>query len=373
MIVPPFESETKKTSNAITKPKLQNTPIIESGTSVAPRQRPKGSSAHAQHPLPIGLPPSPSPRNTIASPQPVIEQFQANFPAIPAPQQQTQSQPQSSQQTPQLQLQQQQQQQAQIPTPQTPQQAVAIASNNINNITLSTNSNSSTTNLDSLFESKYPDPFRETSEKNLENKSFSLISGGATTTTTIITATTTTTITQTKEPLSLPQDIVMPLTTPTNLGTPTKQTILTGPKVGHRRNMSDTSAFNKTFANETSQFLAPYDQSVKGNLDLVQQNQQNQIENNNASASSLIAGGDNNLQSGFFFIDHQNMPNNRLQQQSLQQQQHQAQTLSSSISNTELSSLPSMNINQGQGSLERGIDKWNPFEEQPFSQMSVTQ
>uniref|UniRef100_A0A0C9R9B2 AAK1_0 protein n=2 Tax=Fopius arisanus TaxID=64838 RepID=A0A0C9R9B2_9HYME len=31
----------------------------------------------------------------------------------------------------------------------------------------------------------------------------------------------------------------------------------------HRRNVSDTSAFNKVFANETSQFLAPYDASVR--------------------------------------------------------------------------------------------------------------
>uniref|UniRef100_A0A1B6FIX0 Protein kinase domain-containing protein n=1 Tax=Cuerna arida TaxID=1464854 RepID=A0A1B6FIX0_9HEMI len=31
----------------------------------------------------------------------------------------------------------------------------------------------------------------------------------------------------------------------------------------HRRNVSDTSAFNKVFANETSQFLAPYDSMVK--------------------------------------------------------------------------------------------------------------
>ncbi|KAL1459534.1 hypothetical protein WDU94_011506, partial [Cyamophila willieti] len=31
----------------------------------------------------------------------------------------------------------------------------------------------------------------------------------------------------------------------------------------HRRNVSDTSAFNKIFADETSQFLAPYETSVK--------------------------------------------------------------------------------------------------------------
>ncbi|XP_049839781.1 uncharacterized protein LOC126284689 isoform X2 [Schistocerca gregaria] len=44
--------------------------------------------------------------------------------------------------------------------------------------------------------------------------------------------------------------------------TPPSSPTLAPPK-GHRRNMSDTSAFNKVFANETSQFLAPYEASVK--------------------------------------------------------------------------------------------------------------
>lgn len=65
-------------------------PIVESGTSVAPRQRPKGSTAvHGPNPLGLGLPPSPSPRNNITSPQPqqqpIVEQFQANFPQLAPP------------------------------------------------------------------------------------------------------------------------------------------------------------------------------------------------------------------------------------------------------------------------------------------------
>lgn len=36
---------------------------------------------------------------------------------------------------------------------------------------------------------------------------------------------------------------------------------------GHRRNVSETSVFNKVFANETSQFLAPYEASVKSRSD----------------------------------------------------------------------------------------------------------
>uniref|UniRef100_A0A6P4DUV6 Uncharacterized protein LOC108037313 n=1 Tax=Drosophila rhopaloa TaxID=1041015 RepID=A0A6P4DUV6_DRORH len=57
----------------------------------------------------------------------------------------------------------------------------------------------------------------------------------------------------------LPQDLTVAG------GTPTKN-MLTPPKPsgggGHRRNVSDTSAFNKTFANETSQFLAPFNNNL---------------------------------------------------------------------------------------------------------------
>lgn len=71
MPVPPFESEYR--SNSSSKLKVQNVTIVESGTSVVPRQRPKG--------IALGLPPSPSPRNT-SSPQPQMfgsELFQATL------------------------------------------------------------------------------------------------------------------------------------------------------------------------------------------------------------------------------------------------------------------------------------------------------
>lgn len=60
----------------------------------------------------------------------------------------------------------------------------------------------------------------------------------------------------------------------------------------------------------------------------------------------------------------------------------QTQPITSSISNAELSSRPESSINQHQqvveatssasrsGSLEGRVDTWNPFEEQPFSQMT---
>lgn len=87
--MPLFESEAKRLSSIIkpsSKPQTMN--ILESGTSVAPRQRPKGSSTihYNSNALGLGLPPSPSPRNTLMSPMPnqypVVEQFQANFPNI---------------------------------------------------------------------------------------------------------------------------------------------------------------------------------------------------------------------------------------------------------------------------------------------------
>ncbi|CAD7079589.1 unnamed protein product [Hermetia illucens] len=339
LLVPPFESEIKRALSAAKnaeKIKTQNTPLVESGTSVAPRQRPKGSSAHAQKTtLPIGLPPSPSPRNTISSPQPVAESFQANFPALPQqpqPQPPCQAQPPAQvaqQQTaptiptpvnnivPSSHQQGQQIQQPQQPQPH-PQQQHVVGSANAGNLA---NSNLSQANLDSLFESNFPDPFRESSSGSSPNPSVSSQGAG--------------------DGQSVPQDVVMPLSSGMIVGTPTK---LAAPKVGHRRNVSDTSAFNKSFANETSQFLAPYDQSVnKTNIG---------AESPNSLTQNQYTSG-----SGLFPIE-QNAQNARLN----------VQSMSASVSNSELSS----NTATASGSLEGRIDmaSWNPFEEQPFSQMS---
>lgn len=198
LAVPPFESEAKRNSAAVKTPSKTHLPVIESGTSVAPRQRPRGNAQPSQN-LSLGLPPSPSPRNVLSSPlppptelqqqtvQPVAEtfdaQFQANFPSLSGSQQA-------------------------ISTPTVPVQN-PVETANVNQ-------------LESLFDSKYPDPFRDTSGSD--------------------------------EPHSLPicRDIgvVDGPTIPTGLelpGTPTKTTsnLLAAPKVGHRRNMSDTTAFNK--------------------------------------------------------------------------------------------------------------------------------
>lgn len=62
----PFESELRRVSmqKILSAPKQQV--LTELGTSVAPRQRPKGNVSSQN--LPLVLPSSPSPRNTIASP-----------------------------------------------------------------------------------------------------------------------------------------------------------------------------------------------------------------------------------------------------------------------------------------------------------------
>ncbi|KAH8352998.1 hypothetical protein KR084_008025 [Drosophila pseudotakahashii] len=258
LVVPPFETEAKRISAAASKAaKAQNVSVVEAGTSVAPRSRPKGSSAaHGGNPLGLGLPPSPSPRQNITSPQPqpVVEQFQANFPAMP---------------------------------PGPPHQAVTPAAPAATN----------------LFETTgYPDPFNEPA-------------------TAVIPAEL---IPTAEEPNKeeVPQDLNA------TGGTPTKN-MLTPPKPsgggGHRRNVSDTSAFNKTFANETSQFLAPF--------------------NNN-----LAAMGDG------------------------------PQTLASAASNPGIYASATANsaavsiselIKPGPTAVEKRVEAWNPFEEeQPFSQMT---
>ncbi|XP_055371917.1 AP2-associated protein kinase 1 isoform X2 [Condylostylus longicornis] len=357
--VPPFESELKRLTASSTKPKPQNTPILESGTSVAPRQRPKGSSAIVgQHPLSLGLPPSPSPRNTIASPQPqpVVEQFQATFPNITAPHAIQQPPSGALPTTPQSQ-----------PAINQQQTNVLSGSGNITSAPQQQQTPSSRSNLDNLFQSTYPDPFREAANKPSESSEL---------------------LHQDHQPQSLPlqHDVIMPLGAGL-AGTPTK-TLLGAPKGGHRRNVSDTSAFNKTFANETSQFLAPYDQSVKSRM------------GNTESPTSPPGGNSNSASNNSIFTQEQQHQNSLLQ----------AQSMPSSVSNTELSSFqPNINENPytaslsqaasgalmsgissvqnnvnsvnnnnrcgvtdsaGSGSLEGRVDAWNPFEEQPFDQMT---
>lgn len=212
LLVPPFESELKRTSqHARLASNKVAIPLPEAGTSVVPRQRPKGSVQPA-HTLPLVAPPSPSPRNTLSSPsipppqmdsEPFSAQFQANFPpvsnaiaAVPTP---TASQPLLAAISPTSTT-------VPFPTSQTSNQSASL--------------NVDSDRLENLFQSKFPDPFTEPTTPSVHG------SGGL-------------------FPLPVQQqEVVMPLEL---AGTPTKsgKLFLNAPKVGHRRNMSDTTAFNK--------------------------------------------------------------------------------------------------------------------------------
>lgn len=201
LLVPPFESEAKRINAAAKAAKpQQNVSLVEAGTSVAPRSRPKGStSVHGQKALGLGLPPSPLPRQNITSPQPqpVVEQFQANFPAMPV-----------------------------VSTA----PAVAAAAPVVTTAAAATATD--TTAVNSLFESSvYPDPFNEP------------------TATTIATSTAALPVAPNEAGSEQPESTVNELTVSGSNDTPTKS-MLTPPKPsaqsgGHRRNVSDTSAFNK--------------------------------------------------------------------------------------------------------------------------------
>uniref|UniRef100_A0A182JRI6 Protein kinase domain-containing protein n=1 Tax=Anopheles christyi TaxID=43041 RepID=A0A182JRI6_9DIPT len=288
--VPPFESETKRLPPAggatvgpggstpkASKPTAGQLPI-EGGTSVAPRQRPKASQVSTPGQMGVssfslGLPPNPSPKNIISSPTPgmaptgpigvggtiastdapeaFVAKFAANFP------------PASSS------------------SPSVPSLAASTASIDA---TAGAALKDGTTSLPSqpvavaaLFQTTYPDPFREaelapipsggeiapTSAHNSSSSSLSMVhspshSGAI--------------LQQHPAPSNAAAQ------TPTLGGSNSSSSsgvhggaivnpgvggILAPPKPsGHRRNVSDTSAFNKAFATETSQFLAPFDQST---------------------------------------------------------------------------------------------------------------
>ncbi|XP_031618764.1 AP2-associated protein kinase 1 [Contarinia nasturtii] len=263
---PPFESELKRASVQKTTiaPKQQ---VAELGTSVAPRQRPKGNVSSQN--LPLVLPSSPSPRNTIASPSPqVLQSTDPNFDACDK----------SSS------------------ISQTPVSPYALKSK-ANDLKTPTKSSAN----EQLFEAKFADSFSDTT--NLP-----------------------------QPPLSgSKKDIQSPTS-------PMHQQLLNAPKVmagGHRRNMSDTSAFNKTFANETNEFLAPYEASHKARV---------------------------NLSFGPSSIPH------TLETAEISEQFSNVQ-LRSSISSAELPTTNDKNSNKPNSST--GLSQWNPFEDPtPFNQMT---
>ncbi|XP_054084000.1 probable serine/threonine-protein kinase nek3 isoform X3 [Zeugodacus cucurbitae] len=420
LVIPPFESEAKRISAAAAAktPKPQSVPIVESGTSVAPRQRPKGSSAvHGANPLGLGLPPSPSPRNNITSPQPqqqqqpIVEQFQANFPQLAppvVPPQQTTATtavstatvaiPATTPQTSTIVV-------AATPTvapppptttPLTQQQPTVNQIVNTNTAVIAAQQPQPPPEvLNSLFESSvYPDPFSENAPVAMKHTAVDTVACSS--------------------GLGVGVGVGLGLGLGVGVGdgldniavsslsahhttvgnTPTKSSMLTvsgvGPSTGssggtsgHRRNVSDTSAFNKTFANETSQFLAPYDHSVKSRASHAHDASGGGGDDSmlvNAMANSGTNYGGSNP--GLFLPAAQ----------TLHMQGQGAAAMSASISNAELTSAQVLRANMESNtnnslaytnadavaaanhasgsSLGKRIEAWNPFEEQPFGQMT---
>uniref|UniRef100_A0A182NLB1 Protein kinase domain-containing protein n=1 Tax=Anopheles dirus TaxID=7168 RepID=A0A182NLB1_9DIPT len=263
LAVPAFESETKRlpavgggggvgqagSTPKANKPQSAGHLPIEGGTSVAPRQRPKASQVATPNVggtscFSLGLPPNPSPKNILpsptpgplpvgtpvlglggpaveAAPEPFVAKFAANFPSS-------------------------------VAATTVAAAAAAVAAPVEHTPTTATDGSA-------LFQTTYPDPFREAelapipsggelpvaSAHNSSSSSLSMIHSPS------------------------HGSAVAPQTPPTLGGggggssSSSNSGILAPPKAsGHRRNVSDTSAFNKAFASETSQFLAPFDQST---------------------------------------------------------------------------------------------------------------
>lgn len=182
----------------------------EGGTSVAPRMRPKAREAGlgtATTTLPIMLPPSPSPRTVVSSPVPVV-QAQQQLPSIPmgppaTPQQQPQAVALDSHQGDDF--------NAQFTAVFPPTQVTAVG--HTTNIESKLGSVGSEKHLNNLFETKFPDPFREQHESVGGGRGSVGGGGGG---------------------------------GGSGAGTPTKgpvNSLAAGHH--HRRNVSDTSAFNK--------------------------------------------------------------------------------------------------------------------------------
>lgn len=180
MPVPSFESEIRRAAAAqkpavIPKQQLH----AEVGTSVAPRQRPKGSVSSQN--LPLVLPSSPSPRTTISPSPQVLQSNDPNFDTCDK---------------------------SMTTTPVSPY----ALKPKTNIIQQNDKTPIKTTATENLFEAKFSDSFHEPA--NLPQTPSSLMGSK--------------------------KDVQSPTS-------PLHQHVLNAPKFisGHRRNVSDTSAFNK--------------------------------------------------------------------------------------------------------------------------------
>ncbi|KAG7213798.1 hypothetical protein KM043_003017 [Ampulex compressa] len=329
---PPMESENIKRSSSVKTPKPTPVSAVE-GTSVTPRQRPKGQAV-STGPINLGgqiasqisgqgnqiqsqttttgaasyvqIGQQAAPLNT---PQPYIGQpVQQNVQALPAntPQPlQISTQSSFSQGTPhactpsqnisfgQSQVQQTQYGQPQSPmishSPLTQQSPVTVQDKNAYYFDSRPTANVNEENLEALFPpSGYPDPFKDDARAmpppakipppvapkptkmlpKLSNSSNSSVSAKFTAVASLpsklVIPAGPNKGTTAVPPLTLPKPVNKTESLSQNISSsvsPPDSPTLSSSR--HRRNVSDTSAFNKAFANETTQFLAPYEASVK--------------------------------------------------------------------------------------------------------------
>ncbi|XP_076628344.1 numb-associated kinase isoform X2 [Colletes latitarsis] len=318
--VPLMESETVKRSSLVKTPKPSPISTVE-GTSVTPRQRPKGQAV-STGPISLsgqivsqisGQGNQVQPQNSVGIPASYV-QIGQQITSLNAPQsylgQSTQSTVQSipvnaqtshqmSTQSPFNQTSSQvcppgqnvpfsQAQGQQSQSPMIRQSPVTVLERNAYYFDSKSTTNVNEENLEALFPpSGYPDPFKDDTRTMpppakipppvapKPSKTLSKASN--------ISASCPpskfTPVTSLSSKLSIPSgsNKVTPITPPT-LPKPVNKTESLSQNISssasppdsptlssarHRRNVSDTSAFNKAFANETTQFLAPYEASVK--------------------------------------------------------------------------------------------------------------
>lgn len=396
--LPPFESEVKKAQvpqvpgGKVTIPKPSAPPTLTEGTSVMPRQRPKGGSTQ---PLSLGnipLPLSPSPtankRPTTTS-SPTAQSQVGEFPTVFSP---TLTSPTTSSNAPPI---------ASfpvIPAGTVEEGAEAdfatafppvddfVAADVVVARTVGQQGGSGDylpnqqigadeRGLDTLFDSTlYPDPFRD---ENLHTQ----ISAASVPKQAVSAA---------GSPLS-PTDVTIASVANTNTGpliggqsasqcligsnssdtpSPSNDSPTSGigaPSRGHRRNMSDTSAFNKVYASETSQFLAPYESSMKP---------VRPPSPPPRDVTPMGAGSTGDIYTPPPLPPGLSTSNTDVRQQyqhHKQQQQHD-HVRAARVCERGNGSGAEVGVGSGGGgggrSLSADVADWNPFEEAPFSLMS---
>ncbi|KAK9881410.1 hypothetical protein WA026_016300 [Henosepilachna vigintioctopunctata] len=226
---PLTESEAKKTAIKIStssSTKHVSAPLVE-GTSVIPRQRPKGTATTPLNLKNLPLNISPSPTASKKSQSPVAATISPSYSVSSLP---PQAFPSSGAENLTF-------------VPEFPNQPSA-------SFTAMSSNDLQQENLDQLFESGYSDPFKDESHSTTPIKSLETAQLG------LAEPQNTSSQSQKKAVSEFSSTVSIPTETPPT--TPTHFVLK-----GHRRNMSDTTAFNKVYATETTQFLAPYDSSIK--------------------------------------------------------------------------------------------------------------